>query len=40
VNPARRVVIVQTSAWPEPEPYSLAMEQSAVLDGIAREFGP
>jgi CubicO group peptidase (beta-lactamase class C family) len=40
VNPARRVVIVQTSAWPEPEPYLLAIEQSAVLDGIAREFGP
>jgi CubicO group peptidase (beta-lactamase class C family) len=40
VNPARRVVIVQTSAWPEPEPYLLAEEQGVVLDRIAGEIAP
>jgi len=40
VNPARRVVIVQTSAWPEPEPYLIAEEQGVVLDGIAHKIAP
>jgi CubicO group peptidase (beta-lactamase class C family) len=40
VNPTRRVVIVQTSAWPEPEPYQLSIEQGVVLDEISRKFGP
>jgi len=36
VNPARRVVIVQTSAWPEPVSTSLAEERKTILDKIAR----
>ncbi len=37
VNPARHVVIVQTSAWPEPVSSPLAEERSTLLDKIARE---
>jgi CubicO group peptidase (beta-lactamase class C family) len=40
INPARRIVIVQTSAWPEPEPYLMAEEQGVVLDDIARKIVP
>ena len=40
VNPARHVVIVQTSAWPEPYPDALAMEQGIVLNKIAQEIAP
>jgi CubicO group peptidase (beta-lactamase class C family) len=38
VNPACHIVIVQTSAWPEPVSSSLAEEQNAILDKIAREI--
>jgi CubicO group peptidase (beta-lactamase class C family) len=38
VNPARNVVIVQTSAWPEPVSFLPAEEQGVVLDMIAREI--
>jgi CubicO group peptidase (beta-lactamase class C family) len=37
VNPARHVVIVQTSAWPEPVSSALAEEQETVLERIAVE---
>jgi CubicO group peptidase (beta-lactamase class C family) len=40
VNPARHVVIVQTSAWPEPESMQPAIEQGVVLEKIAREVAP
>jgi CubicO group peptidase (beta-lactamase class C family) len=38
VNPARHVVIVQTSAWPEPVSPQLEEEQGAVFDKIAGEI--
>jgi len=38
VDPARRVVIVQTSAWPEPVSSSLEEERDAILDKIASEI--
>jgi len=38
VNPARHVVIVQTSAWPEPVSPQLEEEQGTVFDKIAREI--
>jgi CubicO group peptidase (beta-lactamase class C family) len=40
VNPARHVVIVQTSAWPEPVSSQLEEEQGAVFDKIGREIAP
>ena len=40
VNPARHVVIVQTSAWPEPVSFAPAQEQGVVLNSIASEFAP
>jgi hypothetical protein len=40
VNPARHVVIVQTSAWPEPVSSSLEEEQKVILDKIAAEIKP
>ena len=40
VNPARHVVIVQTSAWPEPVSDLLEAEQGAVFEKIAREIAP
>ncbi len=40
VNPARHVVIVQTSAWPEPVSPQLEEEQGAVFDKIASEVVP
>ncbi len=40
VNPARHVVIVQTSAWPEPVSPSLAEEQEMIFDKIAHEIAP
>jgi CubicO group peptidase (beta-lactamase class C family) len=40
VNPARHVVIMQTSAWPEPVSYLLAEEQGAIFEKIASEFVP
>ena len=39
VNPARHIVIVQTSAWPEPVSPALAEEQHAVFEKIAAEVG-
>jgi CubicO group peptidase (beta-lactamase class C family) len=38
VNPAKQVVIVQTSAWPEPVSSPLAQEQKQVLEKIAAEL--
>jgi CubicO group peptidase (beta-lactamase class C family) len=38
VNPARHVVIVQTSAWPKPVSTLLEEEQGAVFEKIAREI--
>jgi CubicO group peptidase (beta-lactamase class C family) len=40
IDPVRHVVIVQTSAWPEPFPISYALEQDALLRKIAREIVP
>lgn len=40
VNPNRHVVIVQTSAWPEPESMPLELEQGAVFEKIAGEIAP
>ena len=40
VNPARHVVIVQTSAWPEPVSPLLEEEQGAVFEKIAAEIVP
>jgi CubicO group peptidase (beta-lactamase class C family) len=37
VNPAKHVVIVQTSAWPEPVAPALGEEQEIVLEKIAAE---
>jgi len=37
VNPSKHVVIVQTSAWPEPVSSALAQEQTQVLGKIASE---
>ncbi len=37
VNPAKHIVIVQTSAWPEPVSSVLAEEQETVLETIADE---
>ncbi|HEV3483342.1 MAG TPA: serine hydrolase [Candidatus Acidoferrales bacterium] len=37
VNPAKRVVIVQTGAWPEPVSSALAEEQETVLEQTAAE---
>ncbi len=37
VNPTKRVVIVQTSAWPEPVSSALAEEQETVLEQTAAE---
>ncbi len=39
VNPAKNVVIVQTSAWPEPVSPALAEEQQEFLEKIAAELG-
>jgi len=39
VNPAKNVVIVQTSAWPEPVSAELAEEQGALLEKFAAEAG-
>jgi len=38
VNPAKRVVIVQNSAWPEPVSPALGEEQEVVLEKIAAEI--
>jgi CubicO group peptidase (beta-lactamase class C family) len=40
VDPTRHVVIVQTSAWPEPFPVPYAMEQEALLSKTASEIVP
>ena len=40
VNPARQVVIVQTSAWPEPVSPLLEQEQKTLFDKIASEIMP
>jgi CubicO group peptidase (beta-lactamase class C family) len=40
VNPARRIVIVQTSAWPEPVSDILEIEQGVALEKIARAIVP
>jgi len=40
VNPKRHVVIVQTSAWPEPVSNPLAAESDIVYDAIARKLSP
>ncbi len=40
VNPARHVVIVQTSAWTEPVSLMLAEEQEVFLNRIASEIAP
>ncbi|HTY61189.1 MAG TPA: serine hydrolase [Acidobacteriota bacterium] len=40
VNPARHIVIVQTSAWPEPVSDLLEAEQGAAFEKIAREIVP
>jgi CubicO group peptidase (beta-lactamase class C family) len=40
VNPSRNVVIVQTSAWPEPVSDLLAEEQERIFDKIASEIAP
>jgi len=40
VNPARRVVVVQTSAWPEPVSSALEQERHVVLDKIAGQTVP
>jgi hypothetical protein len=40
VNPTRDVVIVQTSAWPEPVAVALAAESATVMDRVAREISP
>jgi CubicO group peptidase (beta-lactamase class C family) len=40
VNPARHIVIVQTSAWPEPLSSILDEEQKALFDKIASEIVP
>lgn len=40
VNPARHIVIVQTSAWPEPVSDLLEAEQGAAFEKIARAIVP
>jgi len=40
VNPARHIVIVQTSAWPEPVSDLLDGEQGAAFEKIARAIVP
>jgi CubicO group peptidase (beta-lactamase class C family) len=40
VNPARQVVIVQTSAWPEPVSPLLEQEQKTLFDKIVSEIVP
>jgi len=40
VNPARNIVIVQTSAWPEPVSDLLEAEQGAAFEKIARAIVP
>jgi len=40
VNPARHIVIVQTSAWPEPVANLLDEEQGTIFDRIAKEIVP
>jgi CubicO group peptidase (beta-lactamase class C family) len=37
VNPAKHVVIVQTSAWPEPVSSALSEEQEMLLEKVAAE---
>ena len=39
VNPARHVVIVQTSAWPEPWVHALVEESAVIHEAIARAVG-
>jgi hypothetical protein len=39
-EPARQVVIVQTSAWPEPVSPLLEQEQKTLFDKIAGEIVP
>ena len=40
INPARQVVIVQTSAWPEPVSPLLEEEQGVVLQKVAADIVP
>jgi CubicO group peptidase (beta-lactamase class C family) len=40
VDPARHVVIVQTSNWPEPFPLPYAIEQGALLKKVASDIAP
>ena len=40
VDPARHVVIVQTSAWLEAFPLSYAIEQGVLLKKVASEIVP
>jgi CubicO group peptidase (beta-lactamase class C family) len=40
VNPARHVVIVQTSAWPEADADSLYFEADVLMDEIAGQVSP
>jgi CubicO group peptidase (beta-lactamase class C family) len=40
VNPARHVVIVQTSAWPDAVVDRLDFESSVLMDKIARQVSP
>jgi CubicO group peptidase (beta-lactamase class C family) len=40
VDPARHVVIVQTSAWPEAFPLPYALEQGVLLKKVAGEVAP
>jgi CubicO group peptidase (beta-lactamase class C family) len=40
VNPARHVVIVQTSAWPEPVSFLPSQEQGALLKKVAGDIAP
>jgi CubicO group peptidase (beta-lactamase class C family) len=40
INPARHIVIVQTSAWPEPVSPLQEEEQGAAFEKIEREIVP
>jgi hypothetical protein len=40
VNPARHVVIVQTAAWPEPDPDARWDETIKVMQALARQAQP
>ena len=40
VNPKRHVVIVQTAAWPEPDPNARWDETIKVMQALAREINP